>query len=186
MDVFRNRDKGAILIMTAVMIVVLIGIGALALDIGRLLVLNTEIHNAADSAALAAAYELDGNSGARSRAKKAARKLLTHTGHFGQTSDLLNASLPDSKITFYYAVGSADDPPCSDVTHHCLATDDSEAHYVKVVLDSHSSYTIDLLFLPVLEALPSLSGVPTVASVSATATAGRKLALSPLGVQLYE
>ena len=50
-----EKERGAILIMTAIFSVVLIGIAALALDAGRLFVQHSEMQNAADAAALAAA-----------------------------------------------------------------------------------------------------------------------------------
>jgi len=188
----ENRESGAILVMVAMMMTVLIGFGALSLDIGRLIVLDTEMQNAADSAAVAAAYELDGGGHARSHAKKAAKKLLNYTGHFGQTGNLLNHALPDSNIIFYCSINSADDPsptPCTGSESspgHYLATGDADAHYVKVSLDNNSSFTVDLMFLPVLQLLPGIGIVPTTASATAVSIAGRKLALAPLGVQLYE
>ena len=181
MDRSRKREKGAILVMAAVTFVALVGIAALALDVGRLLILNTEMHNAADAAALAAAYELDGKSGARNRARAAAKNLLTHKGHFGKSDELLKDSLPNTKITFYCAIGSEyDTDPGSTCTgseetaNHYLATGDSDAHYVKVELDSQDSYTIDLFFLPVLKAFPVfLDDVADEATGHAQATAGR-------------
>ena len=181
MDRSRKNEKGAILVMAAVTFVALVGIGALALDVGRLLILNTEMHNAADSAALAAAYELDGKSGARTRARAAAKNLLVHKGHFGQDDELLKDSLPNAKITFYCAIGSEYDiepeATCTgaeETPHHFLATSDSDAHYVKVELDAQDSYTIDLFFLPVLKAFPVfLEDVAEEATGYAQATAGR-------------
>lgn len=181
MDRSRKNEKGAILVMAAVTFVALVGIGALALDVGRLLILNTEMQNAADSSALAAAYELDGKSDARTRARAAAKNLLVHKGHFGRDDELLKDSLPNAKITFYCAIGSEYDTnpeaTCSgaeESPHHYLATSDSDAHYVKVELDSDPSYTIDLFFLPVLKAFPVfLEDVAEEVTGHAQATAGR-------------
>ena len=50
------RDvEGAIVIYIALIAPVLIGVGALTLDLGRLITLNTELQSAADAASLAAA-----------------------------------------------------------------------------------------------------------------------------------
>jgi len=190
-----NKERGAVLVMAAIFSVVLIGIAALAVDAGRLFVLNSEMHNAADAAALAAAAELDGSTGARQRAVAAARTLLSHTGHFSTDSELLDEALtydsdPEkSNIIFYCKIGSKpdieNDPECAgskypntaDNTTHYLATSDSDSHYVKVSLQTDSDetyYVIDLFFLPVLNLLPSLSDVASTATAHAEATAGRQ------------
>ena len=190
-----NKERGAVLVMAAIFSVVLIGIAALAVDAGRLFVLNSEMHNAADSAALAAAAELDGGAGAQQRAIAAAKTLLSHTGHFSTDSELLNEALtydsdPDkSSIIFFCKIGSKPDienePECAgskypntaDNTTHYLATGDSDSHYVKVILQSDSAdnyYVIDLFFLPVLNLLPDVPDVASTATAHAEATAGRQ------------
>ena len=55
-----RRQHGAILVMTALFIVVLIGVAALAMDVGRLVILRSQMQNAADAAALAAAAAAPG------------------------------------------------------------------------------------------------------------------------------
>lgn len=54
------REKGVVAIIVALSMVVLIGFVGLALDLGKLFVAKTELQNAADSCALAAARELTG------------------------------------------------------------------------------------------------------------------------------
>ena len=54
------RDiRGAVAIYIAFVAPVLLGVGALTLDLGRLITLNTELQSAADAAALAGARELN-------------------------------------------------------------------------------------------------------------------------------
>lgn len=65
------RQRGAVAIIVGLSIFVLIGIIGLAIDLGRLFVVKTELQNAADSCALAAARELDGNTDALTRATNA-------------------------------------------------------------------------------------------------------------------
>jgi len=55
-----NKQRGAVAIITGLAMVVLVGFAGLALDGGRLYVNKTELQNAADSCALAAAFELTG------------------------------------------------------------------------------------------------------------------------------
>jgi uncharacterized membrane protein len=49
-----KKQKGAVAIKVAVMLVMLLSLAALAIDIGNLMVARNELQNAADAAALAA------------------------------------------------------------------------------------------------------------------------------------
>lgn len=55
---FDSSRNGSVLVLTAAMLVVLLGITALAVDYGYLLVVRRELQNAADAAALAGASQL--------------------------------------------------------------------------------------------------------------------------------
>lgn len=182
-----RRQRGAILIMTAVLIVVLIGVAALAMDIGRLVVLRSQIQNAADAAAIAAAVELDGQSGARDRAMAAAREAVKHDKSFAKLQDLLGIdSLPNSAFAFYCMIGAEFDLAqdvaisggfCQGVAEgalHVTAGGDADAHYVRVNLDpalAADRFTLDLIFLPILNLITP--GTATEAAVRAEAVAGR-------------
>lgn len=173
--------------MTAIIIVVLIGVAALAMDIGRLVVLRSQLQNAADAAALAAAMELDGADGARERAMTAAREAVRHDKSFAKLQDLLGAdSLPDAAFSFYCMIGAKFDHPqdvaisggyCQGVaegTVHVTAGGDPDAHYVRVRLDPELAagrFSLDLIFLPILNLITP--GVATEAAVQAQAVAGR-------------
>ncbi|MCE5264195.1 MAG: pilus assembly protein TadG-related protein, partial [Deltaproteobacteria bacterium] len=54
----RRRQSGAAAILVAFLMIVFLGIAALALDIGYLYVVRTELQNAADASALAGAGRL--------------------------------------------------------------------------------------------------------------------------------
>lgn len=56
-----SRQRGAVLILLAPMMIVLIGMTALSVDIGRVMVVRNELQNAADAAALAGAGQLGPN-----------------------------------------------------------------------------------------------------------------------------
>ncbi len=56
----HNWQKGTVAIIVALSLPVMIGMAGLALDLGKLYVTKTELQNAADACALAAAVELDG------------------------------------------------------------------------------------------------------------------------------
>ena len=55
---YRKAQRGAVAIIVGLSLVVLVGFAGLALDLGRLYVNKTELQNAADACALAAASEL--------------------------------------------------------------------------------------------------------------------------------
>lgn len=57
---FKSRQQGAVAIIVAICLVVLIGMLGLVLDLGHLYVTKTELQNAADAASLSGAKELNG------------------------------------------------------------------------------------------------------------------------------
>jgi len=67
----RRHQRGAMAVMIALSLVVLVGFLGVVVDLGRLYVMKAELQNAADACALAAAYELDGNANALTRAENA-------------------------------------------------------------------------------------------------------------------
>lgn len=54
----RSAQRGAVIIVFAVMLVVLIGFAGLVIDVGRFFVIKSELQNAADACSLAAASQL--------------------------------------------------------------------------------------------------------------------------------
>lgn len=184
----KRAQRGAFMVMTAILVAVLIGIAALVLDFGRVLALRAEMQNAVDAAALAAAVELDGKDGARLRARAAARNALIHDSRYARVAGLLgDEALPDEAFDFFCIIGSRYDinPDEVNMAEYCAGgslggsyygvTGDDDAHYVRVRLDPELAgadrYTVDLLFLPVLRVfgIDPLSFV----SLTAMATAGR-------------
>ncbi|MEA1988525.1 MAG: pilus assembly protein TadG-related protein [Pseudomonadota bacterium] len=176
-----QKQRGAILVMGTLILVILIGIAAFALDLGRFYVLRAEMQNAVDAAAISAATELDGEAGARDRAMNSAnQEMLNHLAHFSKQSELLDNLQPED-FTFYTWIGSnsdSSDQPSDCVVidnGKCQATGDDDASYVKIKLapvDSNDgSYTIDLFFLPVLS-LFTTEPVSTTASTQVEALAG--------------
>ena len=75
-----KRQRGAVAVVVGIAIVVLIGMIGLALDLGQMFVNKTELQNAADACALAAARELDGNADALTRADAAGVLVGTQNG----------------------------------------------------------------------------------------------------------
>lgn len=79
---FAQDEDGTILVFFGMSLVILFGLVALSFDLGRLGSTRSELQSYADSVALAAAGELDGNSDAISRANSAAA-LVSDTQTFG-------------------------------------------------------------------------------------------------------
>src|SRR5580765_945252 len=76
-NLLRSND-GAVAPTIALSLVGLIAAGGIAFDYARLASMDTELQTAADQAALAAAAQLDGETGACSRAANAARNMLVN------------------------------------------------------------------------------------------------------------
>src|SRR5215208_5338211 len=74
-NLLRNTD-GAVAPTVALSLMGLIAAGGIAFDYSRLAAMDTELQNAADQAALAAATQLDGEAGAANRAIAAAQSLV--------------------------------------------------------------------------------------------------------------
>lgn len=66
-----QHQRGAVAIIVALCLVVLVGMIGLVVDLGHMFVIKTELQNAADACALAAARELDGAPDALLRAESA-------------------------------------------------------------------------------------------------------------------
>lgn len=66
-----RRQKGAVIVTTALVLLFLLGFMGIALDFGHLFIVKTELQTAMDSCALSAAQELDGQSTALTRATNA-------------------------------------------------------------------------------------------------------------------
>jgi hypothetical protein len=77
------RQRGAVSVATALSVVVLVGLLGAVIDLGRIFIVKTELQNAADACALAAALELDGNANALTRAENAGITVATRNNlHF--------------------------------------------------------------------------------------------------------
>lgn len=144
---FRQNLEGAVAPTIALSLFGLIAAGGIAFDYARLASLDTELQNAADQAALAAATQLDGQSGACARAASAARNML------------LNSTLManDGSAT---AVTIADEPGCDaaglirfyEDLDRTPATTDAEAKFVEIEVDPREAfYTLT----PVVQAFSS-------------------------------
>lgn len=79
---FLRAEEGAVLVYTTLTLSLLVGVGVLAIDVGRATTLHTQLQNAADAAALAGARELDMVPNSIKRARAAVADALQNIEDF--------------------------------------------------------------------------------------------------------
>ena len=132
-----RSDRGAVAPAVGLSLFALIAAGGIAFDYARMASLDTELQNAADQAALAAAGQLDGEVDACARAAAAAAGLLSNqTLHANDATasraiNVQNESACDATgvIRFYQSYDQVND------TFGPAATTDAEARIVAVQVD---------------------------------------------------
>ncbi len=153
-----GNSDGAVAPMVALSLVGLIAAGGLAFDYAHMAAMHTELQNAADQAALAAATQLDGGSDAQTRATAAAQSLLRNSTMFasdagGDDSDERKVTISD--VHFYKSYDDATE------TFGDAATAGSDARVVEVVVGGR---TADYALTPIV-------GLFSSGSISARAAA---------------
>lgn len=114
--VIRSRcsdDRGAIGPMYAIALFALVAIAGVGFDYGRMVTAQSELQNAADQAALAAATQLTGQSDARELAKQAARNYFQNRTRIADDGEGPLIAIPDDGFTFF-SDGNANTPATSD------------------------------------------------------------------------
>ena len=127
---WSNAD-GSVAPTVALSLFALIMAGGIAFDYARLASLDTELQQAADQAALAAATQLDGSNTAITRAKAAAANLLANRSLISSQSGDTKITVPDATITFYTSWDNTTDTGTA-------TTDPTKAHIVEVIVAGRS------------------------------------------------
>lgn len=154
---FLGDRRGAIAPMTALGLIALLGMGALALDMGRLFNLHTELQSAVDAAALSGATQLDGNGGAMDRARAAAKGVFVSNYQRFSTDDAgMTVTIVDADIVFL-----------QELVTRTVATSDANAQFIQIDVTPRS-----IVFF-----FASIVGASSFANVSAHAVAGLGSAL---------
>lgn len=96
-----KRQQGTVAVIVAIAMASFIGFTALALDLGKVFIVKSELQNAADSCALAAATELDGGNDALVRAQGAAKTVLAKHRVLFQKE-----SIPESALSLSFSDGN--------------------------------------------------------------------------------
>jgi Flp pilus assembly protein TadG len=147
-------DAGSVAPVVGLSLIALIAVGGIAFDYARVAAMDTELQNAADQSALAAAGQLDGETGACARAAAAAAELLTNQTLFANETagvravNVQNEGTCDATgvIKFYQSYDQVNDTPGAP------ATGDADAKVVIVRVDPRTSF---YALTPVVGALSS-------------------------------
>ena len=166
---FARDEGGAISSLYAVGILVLVAMAGIGFDYGRLMTLNSELQNAADQAALAAATQLDGGSDAMTRARSAATNAFaTATSSYVNQTRIANdgSGRPITNLTFqfYDSYGSGGD------TLGTLLTSDTQGAQAQVVQVTVNARKVFYALTPLIGAFNSgnVIGKATAAIEAAT------------------
>jgi Flp pilus assembly protein TadG len=124
----RRDTRGVILPYVTILLVVIIGVAALALDGARYMSLQTQLQNGADALALAGAAELDRLPDAETRAINAINSLVANSTLFGPGVD---RNVRVASIQFYSRLPETDAKPMSEGT---IASDATDARFVSVAV----------------------------------------------------
>src|SRR5213080_3883032 len=89
-----SNEEGAVAPTVALALVGLIAVGGIAFDYAHVATLDTELQQAADQAALAAATQLDGQPNAIARATAAAQSLITNSALLANDGTSRNVTVP--------------------------------------------------------------------------------------------
>lgn len=119
-----KSESGSVAPIVAISLFALIGAAGIGFDYSRLAAMHTELQDAADHAALAAAAQLDGKTNARSRAISAAQSLITNLALFANDGANRNVSVTSGNVLFY-----------QDKAKTTPSTSDANAYYVQVTVD---------------------------------------------------
>ncbi len=147
----RRGEAGGVTAYSAFFTVFAIGVGALALDVGRMTVLRSQMQNRADASAMAAAVHLDGRSGAQTRATAVAMNAMGQMSGISGDGQDLNVQT----VNFYSEYGATT----------VAATGDEDSRFIEVILEPRR---VDFFLEPVVNP----SGGPHYKNLAARAVAG--------------
>ncbi|MCW8861583.1 MAG: pilus assembly protein [Rhodospirillales bacterium] len=117
-----RSERGSVAAYTAIFSILALGMGAVAMDFGRIGLLRSQMQDRADAGALAGATQLDGRPGAQARAQSLAINAMS------QYSGISSSNLGVQTVNFYSAVDPA----------KVAAVDDNDSNFIEVVMAPQS------------------------------------------------
>ncbi|MEX0282470.1 MAG: pilus assembly protein TadG-related protein [Arenibacterium sp.] len=160
MNNFSQNEDGGILVFWALSLGIVMGLVAMSFDLGRVGIVRSELQAFADSVALAAAGELDGDADAITRATLAASTLITDSKTYGTGGDILQGDV-DYTLTFL-----SDLPANDTTTPTAVTTNARQAAYVQVTA---TPVDVGSTFAAAFSALTGQAQLDTQATASAIA-----------------
>ncbi len=137
---FARDERGNISPLYALVLMVLIALAGVGFDYGRLVAMQSELQNAADQAALAAASQLDGHDDAMVRARNAATTTFAQAAsEYANVTRVANdgEGATVSGLTFTFFESYEDDAPGPQVTSDA---DGARAHVVRVTANGRKVF----------------------------------------------
>lgn len=151
-------QRGAVAATYALALVGLVMIGGVAWDYSRMAMLDSELQDAADQAALAAATQLDGTPNSITRATARASDLVSNQTYMANDTNAAGTAVTVAS-TVYYKTRADAEAGTNGFTDNARSGD---AHFVRVRVNTRSAF---YAFTPIIGALTSKA-------LDATATAG--------------
>ena len=163
----RNGTRAAVAPTVALSLFALIGMGGIAFDYAHLAALDTELQQAADHAALAAATQLDRSDGAQARAAGAVQnpglnRLAENFTRFANDNSGSGQAVEISTITF---CSEFDDSIASTAAACTEASGDSDSAFVIVTTELR---TANFALTPVVAAFSGTISASAVAGVQSS------------------
>ena len=137
---FAGDERGNVSPLYALVLMVLIALAGVGFDYGRLVAMQSELQNAADQAALAAASQLDGHDDAMVRARTAATTTFAQaSSEYANVTRIANdgAGATVSGLTFTFYESYENDTPGPQVTSD---GDGARAHVVRVTANGRKVF----------------------------------------------
>jgi len=153
---FLTDERGAVAATYALALIGLVMIGGVAWDFSRMAMMDSELQNAADQAALAAATQLDGSPDSINRAVARASDLVKNQTYMA--NDGGNSGVTVNSVTFFKTRDNAEAGE-SGFTDNARS---AEAHFVRVIVNAREAF---YAFTPIVGAVSS-------GNMDARATAG--------------
>jgi Flp pilus assembly protein TadG len=116
-----KSESGSVAPIVAISLFALIGAAGIGFDYARMASLDTELQDAADQAALAAASQLDGNANAIKYATDAAQKLFTNNARFANEPNSPGRGIVILNLKFYDGYDQSADAYGTETTDPTLA-----------------------------------------------------------------
>jgi len=164
---FWRNSEGSVAPTVALSLIGLIVMGGVAFDYAQLAAMDTELQQAADQAALAAATQLDGKANSITRAQAAAQSMITNVTKFADDGG--GSTVGGMTFTFYASYDQTNDTYGTVVTPGAAGADAS-AKVVKVTIGTR---TAKYALTPIAGAISGSS------TASATASVGNAICKTP-------